>query len=169
MKTPNLESRVARVEEAVEGISRSLGHISGAIDQLRAEQAKGKERPWATIVSAIGVASVIVGAIGYGFITPVKVIQDMMLQYGEKRLMASEGALEATRLRIRDLEHGVNTTAAQLEERLKEVETQFRWETNEATIINAYNTRVDGILWNEIFGSPLPLLYSPKIGPDGAK
>ena len=69
----HIDARLSAVETSVEGIQRSLSDISKSIDTLRTTYVDSRTPQYGTMIAAVGLTVVIVGAVGASFLAPVTV------------------------------------------------------------------------------------------------
>lgn len=162
-RTP--DERISSLETAVEGLAHEVrGFVSATgkdISEIRsAIQASGRA-PWGNIISASGLAVIIIGAIGTSYLAPAQV----RLEYAEKEVNRMDRLSARQEERIDAVENESARTAAGLQDKLSEVETQFGWMVDAVNQERAHRVRMEGLLWNKVYGEPLPLLHVNPIGP----
>lgn len=113
-----LASTVEKVNENLAGsIERSEVNLRDDIRRLAAEQAESRSTNWGWVIAGVVATSVIVGAIGKGYVDPVSASQTAIRQ------QATENAQD-----LRDLSHDVIPTmrerTAAMDERIKALEAR---------------------------------------------
>ena len=141
----SLEPRVASLETAVKQIAASIGNIES--------QMTAKNRVnWGVIISAIGLAVVMVAAIGRSYLAPI----DIQIEFA-KALFAEE------RTKRQDATAKIGT----IDKAFEEIETQFRWSRASNSFAFATQQRLIQMLWKKVYAEDLPALDLIEIGPNG--
>jgi hypothetical protein len=177
-RSADLEPRVSSLETAMKAVAADVGnalvkldHIQSDnnrnYDQIRSEIGKQNKLPVSNILIAVTLILGLVGSWGVAVIAPVKIVQEFTVAWGKERANAIEADVADNRNRIRNLESDLAAFSAKSTVELREVETQFNSYKAMGTLVNAYNTRMDQLLWQKAYGEPLPLLYSPQVGFNG--
>lgn len=124
---------------------------------------------WATIFAAVGLAVVIIGAIGTAYVTPIRGDVVSVAREGGIHREHHDELIQRNAVHIEDLEQKIatlTTEARALAEKFTEVETQFRWGTDVGNVRSRNLDRMLSILWEKTFTAPLPGASLPDAGPN---
>lgn len=150
----NLNKYMARTETAI-------GELFRAQKQHEEESWKRQRTPWGIIIAAVAVSVTIFGAIGNSYLSPIIVHQEHL----RESIESSRQLAERIRERNADQDTALARTAGALQDKLAEVETQFGWLVDAVNQDRAHRIRVEGLVWQKVYGEPMPLLHVNPIGP----
>ena len=160
-----VETAVASLAESMQSFAnrteRSIERLFQTFESHQAESYRRQLTPWGVVISSVAVAVTIIGAIGRSYISPLLVDND----YIKARIAVIEESVGRSRDRNaeQDVKHA--RVSGSLQDKLSEVETQFGWLVDAVNQDRAHRIRMEGIVWQEIYGEPLPLLHVNPIGP----
>jgi|SRR5215469_3583966 len=168
----NIE-RLASLETDVRNLSQDVRSLAQSV-QVLADRMSARERPnW----QMLGVAIVLVGAIGTAVITPLTRDVAANDRYSQMRTDAQEAQIQDLRKLLAERDaalHGyVDVEVARvsqqgssgLEQRMQEIETQFRWMTDVTNVREREADRKISLLWRKAYGEELPIASLPDVGP----
>lgn len=163
-----VSSLEASVSSLVDNVNKYMVRTETAIGELfkaqkshEEESWKRQRTPWGIIISAIAVSVTIIGAIGNSYLSPILVHQN----YLRDSIDSARDLAERNRERNAEQDTALARTAGALQDKLAEIETQFGWMVDAVNQDRAHRVRMEGLIWNQIFGEPLPLLHINPIGP----
>jgi hypothetical protein len=168
------DERLAVVETDIENLSADVREMSRAVHTLSETIAARGQFSWQTI----GIVMAIVGAIGTAVIAPLARDVAAAGNLAQVRTEAEAASLADIRRQLSnvdetmrhyvDVEIGRVTSQATstLEQRLQEVETQFRWMTDVTNIREREDDRKTSLLWHRVYGEDYPAATRPNVGPD---
>lgn len=162
-RTP--DERISSLETAVEGLAHEVrGFVAATgkdISEIRTAIQNSSRAPWGNIISATGLAVIVIGAIGTSYLAPAQV----RLEYAEKEVNRMERWSTNQEARVDAVERESSRTSSSLKDKLSEVETQFGWMVDAVNQYRATQDRMLGLMWNKVYGESLPLLHVNPIGP----
>ena len=115
MPEANVEARVSSLETSVANLTTDVGRVLMAVDSLRTTISEAQRPQWANWLSAVGLAVVIIGAIGSAFIAPLTLNLAHHTKLLDERGIIIDGLQDRLRNVESDTKSNLKTNEAQFE------------------------------------------------------
>lgn len=160
-----LEARVSSLETALTGLAESVNKFAEKtgddVAEIRRVIQNNSRTPWAVVLTALAIGLGIITSLGNSWISPITVKMtefDKQLNALHERIRTREQvALEETR--------SATLSDASLESKLELSHAKLAWLADAVNQDRAHRIRIEGLIWNQLFNEPLPLLHVNPIGP----